>query len=439
MAFTRNALGVLTTTTAVTLIRLMVAIALARLLSATDLGAFAVVISFSAISMLIAQVGLSSAAVYRIKRLREPPPQVAGSLLLLVGIISAITAGLLLALEEPLSSRILEGAPVSAYRFGIALCLLDLPGMVFVGVARAVDRFDLANRYLVLASLPQLLGLLVVLGGFDGALSEALAVTVLARVIATVDLLGAVLRVTGLSLANCAARLAPTLTYGAKSHAQSLAGSLHEQVDVFMLAYLLHDTAEIAVYSIAVAITMRLKLVPAALATALFPEVAGRSDAQAAAFTARTLRHSVLAASLLALAVAAVSPIAVPLAFGEEYRASVPILFVLLPGMALMSNFMLLGHYFMAVNRQQFPIVTQLATLVLNVTLNLLLIPRYGIFGAALASLASYLIEFALITIAFVRTTEQSASEALVVRRAELRNASTRLAQWWRTGASPNR
>jgi len=48
-------------------------------------------------------------------------------------------------------------------------------------------------------------------------------------------------------------------------------------------------------------------------------------------------------------------------------------------------------QYFFTLGRPKVHLYTSLATLLLNVLLNFLLIPRWGIFGAATASSVSYL------------------------------------------------
>ena len=54
------------------------------------------------------------------------------------------------------------------------------------------------------------------------------------------------------------------------------AHQLHERLDVVLLAVLRGDPTEVAIYAVAVGVVNRLRVVPLALASALFPHVAGR-------------------------------------------------------------------------------------------------------------------------------------------------------------------
>jgi O-antigen/teichoic acid export membrane protein len=411
VSFVRNALSLLATTAFITPLRLVIVVVLARLLSPDDLGIYTVTIAFATISMLIAQLGLSSSAVYRIRRLALPPAQVCGSVLVTCMILGGLSAGLLLLAEPLLAEQILPLDSTQAYRFGILIAFPQLLGASFVGVALGIDRFDIANLYRVVNTVGQLVGLGVVLGPLDGGLVEALSVVAGVHLLASGYLVVSVVRSVGISVQGYWEQLGPALRYGLKSHAQSLAGNLHEQIDIFMLAYLLADPPQIAVYSIAVGIITQLKLIPTALAGALFPEIAGRPTEEGPALAARAARHCFLSVSLVAFGIAVIAPVIVPLAFGEVYVKSVPIVLVLLPGMVLLANFLLLGRFFMAIDRQQTSISVQAPAVLLNVGLNAWLIPRYGIMGAAVSSLLSYAVEFVVMATVFLASTGQRPSD----------------------------
>ncbi len=417
MSFVRNTLSLLATTAFIAPLRLVTVIVLARLLVPDDLGVYTITITFATISMLVVQIGLPSSAIYRIRRLGFSAPRVAGSVLLTCLVVGGVGAGLLLLGEPFIAERILPPGSSHAYRFGIVIAFLQLVGTSFVGVARGIDRFDLANYYRVINAVGQLGGLLLVLGAMDGGTLEALGVVAAVHVLASGFLILSVVREVGISFRRLGDQLAPGLRYGIKSHAQALAGNLHEQIDVFMLAYLIADPSQIAIYSIAVGVLTRLKLIPVALADALFPEIAGRPMEEGSDLAARAARHSLLGVSLVALGLALIAPLVVPLAFGPVYRSSVPVFLILLPGMVMLANFLLLGRFFMAINRQQVSITIQTTAVLVNVALNLVLIPRFGITGAAIASTLSYTAEFLAMTAAFVHSTDKRLSDCVRFRR----------------------
>ena len=83
----------------------------------------------------------------------------------------------------------------------------------------------------------------------------------------------------------------------------------------------------------------------------------------------------------------------------------------------------------MAIDRQAVNIVVQTTALTVNVVLNLLLIPRYGVVGAAVASSATYLLVGTMIAIVFIRHSGRGLVELLLPRRSDLDAYTSRAAR----------
>jgi O-antigen/teichoic acid export membrane protein len=199
-----------------------------------------------------------------------------------------------------------------------------------------------------------------------------------------------------------------------------------------MIAYFLGDPSQLAFYAIAVSVVQRLNLLPASVATAAYPQMAGLQEDDAAHFACRTSRQSLVWVLLVACALAALAQILLPLIYGEDYRASVLPFLILLPGMVLLTIYTVLGQYFTAMDRQGVNIAIQSASVVVNVLLNLWLIPRHGILGAAAASAASYALEATLITAAFVVSSRRRLDEVFLLRLEDLDPYRRRARVLWR-------
>jgi len=88
----------------------------------------------------------------------------------------------------------------------------------------------------------------------------------------------------------------------------------------------------------------------------------------------------------LAVGISVTADSLVPLAFGHAFDQSIPALRILAPSIALLFVNNAFIYTLTAINRQVDFTRLSLATLVVNVALNLLLIPPYGYLGAAAAS-----------------------------------------------------
>jgi len=416
MSFLRNVAGLLATSVALVPIGIASNVILARWLSVEDRGLVSVATTFASTLLIIGQLGWPTAAVYRLRRIKSPPAAVATASL----IGALLGAGLLLAacvaLEPLLSARLLDGAPAQILFLALSTVPFQIAGAVLGGLARGIDRFALHNTYRIGSHLGSLCAIALVLMIGQGGVVEVLTAFVLVQAVGFVIFAGAVLRHTGLSLEGDLRELLDATRFGLKSYVQSLSGKVHEKVDIFMIAYLLSSPEHVAVYTIAASLVHRLQLVPDAVATAAYPQLAGLPQAQAARFACRVNRQSLVAVLVTGVAMAAAVPFIIPLLFGEQYRPSIVPSLILIPGVGLMAIYRVLARYFTALDRQQANIYTQLISLSANFGLNLVLIPRYGIQGAALASLASYGLEAILITAVFLWTSGCSARELFLVR-----------------------
>ena len=107
------------------------------------------------------------------------------------------------------------------------------------------------------------------------------------------------------------------------------------------------------------------------------------------------------------------------------YGPSLPALYLLLPGVVAFSVTFALGGYLTGIDRPGITSGVSIVALVTNVVANLILIPRFGIEGAASASLISYSLSSALLTIVVARQTKASFLAFWVPTPSDLRYAAS--------------
>jgi len=170
-------------------------------------------------------------------------------------------------------------------------------------------------------------------------------------------------------------------------------------VDVLMLG-VLTDSARTGFYKAALALAQYMWLVPTAIQTLLLHSTAdlwteGRHE-RVERLAGTITRYVFLFTALLAIGVFALADRFVPLYYGQEFAVVLGPLLVLLPGAVGFS----LARPLYGINKASGRLVPLiLATTVAaggNAALNWLLIPRYGMIGAGMATSASYGSMFAL-------------------------------------------
>jgi len=420
MNFGRNVQSTLVMQVVISVFALGLSVLLARWLSEPDRGLYAVVVTFALLAEQVLALGVRLALIYRIGRVGVARARAVGAALeltlgmLLLGLVFALVFG------DTLRERLLMGASPAFLWIAVALTALQVVGGLFEAAARAIDRFELRSRYQMVMAALTLAGVAGVLGATQAGPLGALVAVVAVRAVLLIALAALVLRETGLELRPHVEELRATLDFSLRGYAQQVLIKAHERIDVVLLALLSVDAAQIAFYAVAVSVIERLRLFSDSIGAALLPKLAALPPEASGEYAARVTRHSVFWVCLAALAIAARAPLLVPLVFGRPYAASVVPLLVLAPAAVLLTVRRLVSNYFTASGRPGFNAGVQAAAFALNVVANLLLIPRFGIVGAACASLLSYGFEAAATLAVFERETGQSTARTLIARREDL-------------------
>lgn len=257
-------------------------------------------------------------------------------------------------------------------------------------------RVSLAPPCITLA----LLGLLWALG--QASVPAVLAAWVLAKVAVGLALLWVFWRAARFGRPDFTA-LRGELPFIATIGITNLIGLLNYRVGLFVVERLLGLSAT-GVYSIAVVVAELLWFVSGSLTQAVYGRIGTPDAARAAATTVRVVQLGVAALLLAAPLLGLLALWLVPRALGPAYGASLAPLAVLLPGALLFGGASALSAYFTNhAGKPQVPARVAALSLVLNATLSLLLVPRLGMVGAALAASISYAASVAVLAGAFAR------------------------------------
>ncbi|MDX6696173.1 MAG: hypothetical protein QOF02_3776 [Blastocatellia bacterium] len=400
-------------------------IIVARWLGAEGLGALAVINVAVATVVQLGQFGLPSANIYFIAqdKRRYLAPAAMNSLFFAIAVGGALALSLsLLAHWQPglfghVSPRLIGIAAAS-----IPFQLLTLFGLnIFLAVGR-IERFNqldvlgqsfvLINALVALLLLGSGLWLLVSLNTAATVLVSLVIVALIGRHIAASD--------------ETKARLRPDfdlfkrmMKYGLKFHVATLAGLLIFRADLLLVNHF-RGAAEAGVYSVASQGAMMLMLLPSVIATLLFPRVAAEQPPERDQLTCRAARYTTLLMLLVTIAAAPAS-FALPLLYGSPFADASAQLLILLPGVCLVSIESVLVQYFSATGLPVAIPFFWLITLVVNVSLTIALVPKFGARGAALASSVCYALIFVLVAFYFRAQTGNRFSNMLLLRREEWR------------------
>jgi len=180
------------------------------------------------------------------------------------------------------------------------------------------------------------------------------------------------------------------------------------------------DVAAVGVYALAAWGAELLWLVPEALNPLLIHTSSDEADQQRDRTAARAVRLGLGATALAAVPVALVAPPLLGLLRDGAFAGAAGPLWALLPGVVAFAPGAVLAGDFIGRGRPHWNTQASAVTLVVNVGLCLLWIPRAGILGAAWASSVAYALGAGLMLLRFHQATHLSWGAILLPQRDDL-------------------
>ena len=208
------------------------------------------------------------------------------------------------------------------------------------------------------------------------------------------------------------------LSYSAKSHPDLLFQQLILRSDYLFIGALLGSTA-LGHYAMASAAAELLLIVPEAVTTPLMKRLL-QQDAGMERITPLALRLTATVMLGACLGMALIGHWLIVTLFGAEYAPAYPALLALLPGLLGLCYASILRLDLLGKNRPGTVSLMMGAGAALNLVLNILLIPAWGIVGAAAASSIAYLAVTVAMLVLYCRLSGVPLGQTLIILPADL-------------------
>jgi len=359
----------------------------ARTLQPTGRGELAAMILWPLFMASITTLGLPSSLIYYLRRKPEERERLIANGLLMAAVLGVIAAtGAAFVLPwwlRQYSSSIVHAA--EWFLLTVPICSITLMGRA---ILEASDQFSASNAIQTLTPFATLVGLLMLLA--THRLNPYTAATAyIAASIPTFWLMVRLVRDVGLRNWHYTPSIMNLMMgYGIRSYGIDLLGTLALQVDQVLVISLLSPSA-MGSYVVVLSLSRMLNLFQNSVVMVLFPKATGRAATEVIALTGNSVRISGLVTGLSAIFVCATGPMLLRMLYGREYADAIGSLRILVIEVVLSGATFILAQAFMALDRPGIVTILQGIGLLLSVPMMLWLIPRYGIYGAAISLLTS--------------------------------------------------
>jgi O-antigen/teichoic acid export membrane protein len=201
---------------------------------------------------------------------------------------------------------------------------------------------------------------------------------------------------------------------------------LHLRVDMYMIEAWLGNTA-LGHYSVSATLAETLMLASDAVAMAVLPSQMANSLQASAERALRVARVNGLLGGALGVLAAVLCGPAIRTVFGAAYAPAVAPMIALLPGVVMLGVQRVCGPPVLRAGRPSVIAGIYACTLLVNVGLNIVWIPRYGIIGASCASSVSYIVGSLLFVTVTARLAHMPIVKAIRFDAADRANAAQAL------------
>ena len=166
----------------------------------------------------------------------------------------------------------------------------------------------------------------------------------------------------------------------------SLLVNLNYKLDVLMLNNYVSSSL-VGIYSVGVTLAEFGWLIPDTFKEVLFSKTAKSDSIQSIIYCLKISFYSIIAAIVL---VVSIGKIFIKIMYGNEFLNSYLVTVILFLGIPAMAWFKIISTLYLAQGKRYFYLLTLLASVIANALANLILIPKFSIYGAAMASVISY-------------------------------------------------
>jgi O-antigen/teichoic acid export membrane protein len=214
--------------------------------------------------------------------------------------------------------------------------------------------------------------------------------------------------------------LRDSINFGLKAHLSNILAFVNYRADLFIIAYFL-TPLEVGLYTVAVNVSERLWILSQAISTVLYPKISSlTSSYERNNLTSIICRNMMILSLIGGLLLIITAEILIALLFGKPYEQSALILQLLIPGIIFGSISRIIANDFAGRGKPELNMNVSFLTVSINIILNFILIPFYGVNGAAISTSISYFVNWFIKVILFKRITDSSYRAFLVPTRHDI-------------------
>lgn len=367
---------------------LILSIVVARFLGPYGKGVFSIATALSTIGVQLGLLGLHSSNTYYVARDKSLlSPLIGNSLLVGMGIASFLSGVLWVIFRVFPGFLNLQGVILT---MALMLIPFSMTGYLVQSLILGINYVKVYNVLNIVKSLLNLIFVLLVILIFEVNPATIFFAGLVSIIFTTLISCWWIRRFLDAPPRPSLPLLIDSYKYGFKAYLAALFAYIVLRFDVIMVFNMLGNEPT-GWYSISANMADKIYLLPATIGTLLFPKLSAMATiAQRWDYTKKVIR--IITAIMIFITVfgAIIAKPAIEILYGNSFAPAAPSFVWLMPGILALSINTVFMNYFASSGMPIFTVYSPAIAAIVNILLNLKLIPIMGIVGAAVSSSISY-------------------------------------------------
>lgn len=196
--------------------------------------------------------------------------------------------------------------------------------------------------------------------------------------------------------------------------------------DIFLIKYFLTDN-ELGYYALSVSLGEKIWMLPEAIGLTLFASVAAKKQSDSAGRTPKVCRVSLCVSIIAGMFLYICIPFLLPLLYGDKFIPSILSFKILLPGISFITIYLILNGDLAGRGKAIYTLYVFSCGLILNIVLNILMIPKLGINGAAVSSTIAYSASSLVLAFVYSRKYSVQMRDLLIIKMDDITEMRDRI------------
>lgn len=420
MSFLKSTLVTFSTQVTTVILSIISSIVIARVLGPSGNGAYSLIILLPTLMASFGNLGIDVSNLYFAGKKKYQLYNIASNSLILaftIGIVLSSVFLVYLHISNPPFLKEINPQHIFVATIGLPfIILISYFNLILLGENK-IYQYNFINlsqagiRFMLL-----LFSFFIIKAELGGAVFAWTGGIIITAIIAVV----LVLKLTKIGWSLHFLLLKDSVKFGLQGYLGNVISFLNYRLDIFLVSSFMGITF-VGYYSVAANLAESLWYFPGAVGAMILSRTPRTSVEDANTFTPVVCRNTVFLTLILAIFLFSFGKIIINLLFGPSFLPALKPMWILMPGIIALSINKVLSNELTGRGK---PIVGAIAgaiSLVINIPLNLIFIPRWGIEGAAFASTVSYSAAAITVLYVFIKISKNSLLDLIIIKPEDLK------------------